>query len=337
VQDFYRKVYQNGYTFTQEIEMPYCPNDKRFLPDRFVEGTCPYCGANARGDQCEVCDHLLEPIELIKPRCKICNTTPIIKKTKHWYFDFKQFEEPLKKFIEEHPVIPDNAKNWCLGIIKEGLRPRPITRDLKWGIPAPFPGAEGKSIYVWFEAVLGYVSATKQWAEQQKKPEYWKEFWFNKDTKTVFFIGKDNIPFHLIIFPALLMATQLNYILPYNVSSTEFLLYNDQKFSKSHNIGIWMDEALELAPTDYWRYSLIAARPELKDASFSFNAATCLARLATFASAIWYSRSVDPLLPFRLCRRASSFLARTRASLILSTRSWESTYDWLSVRPMAMR
>jgi len=271
VQDFYRRVYENGYIFTQEVEMLRCPKCQRFLPDRFVEGTCPHCGANARGDQCESCDRLLEPTELINPHCKICNSTPNIKKTVHWYFDFKQFEDSLKDFIENHPVLPDNARNWCLGILNEGLKPRAITRDLKWGIPAPFPGAEGKSIYVWFEAVLGYISATKQWAEIKNAPDYWKAFWFDKDTKTVFFIGKDNIPFHLLIFPALLMATQQDYVLPYNVSSTEFLLYNDQKFSKSHKIGIWIDEALELAPVDFWRYSLIASRPELKDASFSLN------------------------------------------------------------------
>lgn len=271
VQDFYRSVYENGYIFTQEVEMLRCPKCERFLPDRFVEGTCPHCGANARGDQCEVCDRLLEPTDLIDPHCKICGSTPIIQKTVHWYFDFKKFEEPLKQFIENHPVLPDNARNWCLSILNEGLKPRAITRDLEWGIPAPFPGAEGKSIYVWFEAVLGYVSATKQWAESINEPDYWKEFWFDKDTKTVFFIGKDNIPFHLLIFPALLMATQQDYVLPYNVSSTEFLLYNDQKFSKSHKVGIWIDEALELAPVDFWRYSLIASRPELKDASFSLN------------------------------------------------------------------
>jgi methionyl-tRNA synthetase len=271
VQDFYRRVYKNGYVFTQEVEMLRCPKCNRFLPDRFVEGTCPHCGANARGDQCEVCDRLLEPTDLIKPHCKICGSTPIIKKTVHWYFDFKKFEQPLKEFIENHPVLPDNARNWCLSILNEGLKPRAITRDLEWGIPAPFPGAEGKSIYVWFEAVLGYVSATKQWAENSKKSDYWKEFWFNKDTKTVFFIGKDNIPFHLLIFPALLMATKQNYVLPYNVPSTEFLLFDGQKFSKSHKIGIWIDEALELAPVDFWRYSLIASRPEMKDASFSLN------------------------------------------------------------------
>ncbi len=279
VQDFYRLIYDNGYTFTQEIEMLYCPKDEIFLPDRFVEGICPHCGENARGDQCESCDRLLEPTDLIKPYCNICKiTTPIIKKTKHWYFDFKKFEEPLKDFIETHPVIPDNARNWCLGILKEGLKPRSITRDLKWGIPAPFPGSEGKSIYVWFEAVLGYISATKQWTEENNRPDYWKKFWFDRNTKTVYFIGKDNIPFHLLIFPALLMATELDYVFPYNVSSTEFLLYDGQKFSKSHNIGIWMDEALELAPADYWRYSLIAARPELKDVSFS------LSELATYVN-----------------------------------------------------
>ncbi|MHA1263846.1 MAG: methionine--tRNA ligase [Candidatus Helarchaeota archaeon] len=272
VQEFYRTVYKNGYIFTKEIEMLYCPKDKLFLPDRYVEGKCPYCGANARGDQCESCDRLLEPTDLLDPHCTICKvTTPILKTTKHWYFDFKQFEASLKKFIESHPVIPDNARNWCLGILREGLQPRAITRDLSWGIPAPFPGAEGKSIYVWFEAVLGYISATKQWAEMKSQPEYWKDFWFNKDTKTVFFIGKDNIPFHLLIFPALLLATKLDYVLPYNVSSTEYLQYEGQKFSKSHNIGIWIDEALELAPADYWRYSLIASRPELKDVSFSLS------------------------------------------------------------------
>jgi len=272
VQQHLMKIYDNGYIFTKETDMLYCEKCKRFLPDRFVEGKCPYCGHEpARGDQCDACGRLLEPTILIEPYCVICKGKPIVKATKHWYFDLAKFSEKLAEYINENKQLPSNAKNFSLKLIKEGLKPRAVTRDVLWGIPAPFPGAEGKTIYVWVEAVLGYVSATIEYFRNRGEPEGWKAYWFNKDAKTLYFIGKDNIPFHTLILPALLLASHEDYNLPWNVSTTEFLQFKGEKASKSLRIGIWIDEALELFPADYWRYFLIATRPETKDSNFSWE------------------------------------------------------------------
>lgn len=272
VHDFLLKIYENGYIFTQETEQLYCRNCDRFLPDRFVEGTCPRCGnSDARGDQCDACGNLLEPTNLIIPHCAICNSKPIVETRKHWYFDLPKLTKKLQAYIKNNKNLPDNARNFTLNILKDGLKPRPVTRDNKWGIPSPFPGSENKTVYVWVEAVLGYLSATIQYFKRLGEEEKWKEFWFNKETKTLYFIGKDNIPFHTIILPALLLATHENYNLPWTVHSTEFLMFDGQAFSKSRRIGIWIDEAVELFPADYWRYSLLSIRPEVKDTNFSWT------------------------------------------------------------------
>ena len=272
VQQHLMKVYRNGYIFEKETEMLYCEHDQRFLPDRFVEGHCPYCDyEHARGDQCDRCGRLLEPVMLNSPYCIICHSKPITRKTKHWYIDLSRFAEPLTKFLEENRQIPSNAKNFSLNWIKEGLKPRAVTRDVEWGIPAPFPGAKGKTIYVWVEAVLGYVSATIEQCQRMGEPEKWREFWFNKNARTIYFVGKDNIPFHTIILPALLLASGEEYNLPWNVSSTEFLQFKGEKASKSRKIGIWIDEALDMFPVDYWRFFLLATRPESKDTNFSWD------------------------------------------------------------------
>ncbi|MEM2281347.1 MAG: methionine--tRNA ligase, partial [Candidatus Bathyarchaeia archaeon] len=272
VQQHLMKIYNNGYIFTQETEMLYCEKCERFLPDRFVEGKCPHCGhAPARGDQCDACGRLLEPTILLEPYCVICKGKPVVKATKHWYFDLAKFAEKLTQYISENKQLPANAKNFSLNLIKEGLKPRAVTRDVSWGIPAPFPGAEDKTIYVWVEAVLGYVSATIEYFRNHGDPEGWKAYWFDRNAKTLYFIGKDNIPFHTIILPALLMASHEDYNLPWNVSATEFLQFKGEKASKSLRIGIWIDEALELFPPDYWRYFLIATRPETKDSNFSWE------------------------------------------------------------------
>jgi methionyl-tRNA synthetase len=279
VQNFYLDIQKNGYIFEKEIESFYCEQDKLYLPDRFVEGLCPFCKHEAaRGDQCDKCGKLLTPLELITPYCVICGKPPVVKATKHWYLDFPKLQDRLKKLIEDNEIIPSNAKQMCLNSISEGLPERSITRDLEWGIPAPFKGAENKTIYVWFEAVLGYISAVKEWAEKIiKDPKKFSYFWRDQNTKTVYFIGKDNIIFHLIVFPGLLMAYNKDkketerFVLPYNVSSTEFLMYENEKFSKSRGIGIWIDEALELAPLDYWRFNLIYNRPETSDTSFLWS------------------------------------------------------------------
>ncbi len=271
VQDFMLKVYKNGYIFEQDEILPYCPRDKMFLPDRFVVGTCPYCGyPYARGDQCDNCGRLLHPTMLINPRCAICGATPVFKKTRHWFFDLPKLRDPLLKWLRESN-LPDNVKNYSLHWVEEGLKPRSVTRDNKWGIPAPFPGAEGKTIYVWFDALLGYISATIEYFERRGKPEKWKEYWFDPSTKTVYFIGKDNIPFHAIIFPALLIASGESYVLPYYISATEYLMYEGEQFSKSRRHGIWIDEALEILPPDYWRFALIRMRPETKDTNFTWE------------------------------------------------------------------
>ena len=271
-QDLYRKVYENGYVYTQNVNLPYCEKDERFLPDRFVEGKCPHCMFEAaRGDQCDSCGRVLDPLELIMPKCVFCRSTPIIKSSEHWFFDLPKFRDKLLSVLNANRQLPENARNFSLRWLEEGLKPRALTRDNKWGIPAPFPRAEGKTIYVWFEAVLGYVSASIEWAEKTGDKNKWRDFWFDSSTRNVHFIGKDNIPFHVIIFPALLLATHENYVLPWQVASTEFILFDGQKYSKSKKIGIWIDEALRVAPGEYWRYVLMAIRPELRDANFTWR------------------------------------------------------------------
>ena len=272
VQKHLMKIYDNGYIFTQETEMLYCPKCERFLPDRYVEGTCPHCGyERARGDQCEQCGRLLETTLLVEPYCAICKSKPVLRKTTHWYFDLPKLSGEISSYLKNNKQLPSNAKNFSLSLLKEGIKPRTVTRDVAWGIQAPFPGAENKRIYVWVEAVLGYVSATIEYFKNRGEPEKWREYWFDKDAESLYFIGKDNIPFHTIILPALLLASGEAYNLPWNVSATEFIQFHGEKASKSQRIGIWIDEALELFPADYWRYFLTATRPETKDSNFSWE------------------------------------------------------------------
>jgi len=267
-----RKIYDNGYISTQETEMLFCEKCSRFLPDRYVEGKCPYCGhEGARGDQCEECGRLLETTLLVDPYCSICKSAPVVRKTKHWYFDLSKLSQQIASYVSGNEQLSSSTRNFSLNFVKEGLKPRAVTRDVSWGIQAPFPGAEDKTIYVWVEAVLGYVSATIEHFENSGNVEKWKEYWFNKETKTLYFIGKDNITFHTIILPALLLASGEEYNLPWKISATEFLQFKGKKASKSRKIGIWIDEALELFPADYWRYFLMSTRPEMRDSNFSWK------------------------------------------------------------------
>ncbi len=273
VQWFLMKVYENGYIFDQDETLPYCENDKMFLPDRFVEGTCPYCGyPQARGDQCDNCGRLLHPTELVNPRCKLCGSKPVYKVTRHWFIDLRRVQDKLLSWLSSHEELGDNVKKFSLNWVKQGLKPRSITRDTSWGIPAPFPGAEGKTIYVWFDALLGYVSATKEYFEKTLgDSEKWKEYWFDSNTRTLYFIGKDNIPFHAIILPAMFLASGDPYAMPWRISATEYLMYEGEQFSKSRRIGVWIDEALEIAPADYWRWALARMRPEARDQNFTWK------------------------------------------------------------------
>lgn len=267
------RIYERGFIDVKEQLMPYCNRDVIFLPDRFVYGTCPYCGyEDARGDQCDSCGRLLDPEELISPRCVFCGSRPIFKVTKHWFFRLDRVEKSLTEWLLNHKYLDDNVRNYSLSWIKHGLKPRSVTRDNKWGISASFPGAEDKTIYVWFEALLGYVSATVEYFMKLGKANEWREFWFNPEAGTAYFIGKDNIPFHAIILPAMFMASGEGYNLPTIISATEYLMFEGQKFSKSRRIGIWIDEALEIIPEpDYWRFALIRMRPEGRDTNFTWS------------------------------------------------------------------
>ena len=278
VKEFFMKIYERGYVFSRKMVLPFCPRENIFLPDRFVEGVCPYCGyEHARGDQCESCGTLLDPTDLIDPRCVFCHSRPIFVETVHWFFDLPKVSDELKRWLEENETLEKHVKEYALSMVRGGLKPRSITRDNKWGIEAPFPGAEGKTIYVWFEALLGYLSATLEYfihtcGNSEEAKRKFEEYWKGKDTKTVFFIGKDNIPFHAVILPALLLAAGEGYVLPYKIPATEYLMFEGDKFSKSRGIGVWIDEALKIVPDpDYWRYALIRMRPEERDSNFTWR------------------------------------------------------------------
>jgi methionyl-tRNA synthetase len=247
-----------------------------FLPDRYVEGTCPVCGSpEARGDQCEKCGTFLNPTELINPKSKVSGETPVLKETTHWYFPLGDFEDRLREYVDEknkQDGWKDNVLRYCESWFKVGLTDRAVTRDLRWGVQVPLKGYEDKVIYVWFDAVLGYVSSTKEWATRIGQPDKWKEYWCDDATKYVAFIGKDNVVFHCIVFPAMIMgwndAGEPKYVLPENVPANEFLNFEGQKFSKSRGWGIDVDEFLAEFPADTLRYALTMNLPEYRDADF---------------------------------------------------------------------
>ncbi|MCC6022869.1 MAG: methionine--tRNA ligase [Desulfurococcaceae archaeon] len=273
VRDLMMSIYRNGYIEVREQVMPYCEKDRIYLPDRFVVGVCPYCGyEDARGDQCDSCGRLLNPEELITPKCTFCSSRPTFKVTKHWFFRLDKVEDVIKEWLVNHKYLDENVKNFSISWIRQGLKPRSLTRDNEWGIKAPFPEADDKTIYVWFEALLGYISATKEYFKSLGVEGRWRDFWLNNDSGTAYFIGKDNIPFHAIILPAMLVASNEGYNLPTIISATEYLMFEGQKFSKSRRVGIWIDEALEIIPEpDYWRFALIRMRPEGRDTNFSWS------------------------------------------------------------------
>ena len=242
-----------------------------FLPDRYVEGTCPFCKSpGARGDQCENCGRDLNQTELIDPVSKISGKKPVLRETHHWYFPLGEFQGKLQDYINAHPEWKDNVKNYCNGWFKEGLRDRAVTRDLNWGVKVPLQDAGQKVLYVWFEAVLGYISSTKEWAKNSGQPERWRDYWQDENCKLVHFVGKDNIVFHAIMFPAILMARE-GYVLADNVPANEFLNIQGDKISTSRNYAIWVDEYLESFPPDPLRYCLASIAPETKDADFSWD------------------------------------------------------------------
>lgn len=268
--EFFTILYEKGDLIVKEAEQYYSEKSKRFLPDRYVEGICPICKYDkARGDQCDNCGKWLEPGELVEPRSKIDGSTPILKKTKHWYLPMGQFADEWKTWFDAQDW-PENVRNYCMGWFKEGLGDRPITRDLHWGVPVPLEEAEGKVLYVWFDAPIGYISSTKEWTEMKGEPDLWKEYWCDEDTKMVHFIGKDNIVFHAILFPMMLSEVG-GYIRPKAIPANEYLTIEGRKISTSQNYAIWLKDYLETFSPDPLRYILAANAPETKDTDFSWK------------------------------------------------------------------
>jgi len=271
-QDFFINLYELGHVEPKDTMQFYCEHDRRYLPDRYVEGTCPKCGADgARGDQCDKCGQIFDTTTLVEPRCKICGNSPVIRQTRHWFLHLEQYRERLKNWLEQKKSWKESVRSFVLNLLDQALVERSITRDLSWGVPVPLPEAEDKVLYVWFDAPIGYISSTAEWAERIGQPERWKDYWLDPDTRLVHFIGKDNIIFHAMIWPAMLMGQRLPYCLPYDIPANEFMNLEGQKISTSRNWAIWVDEFVRDFDGEYLRYYLAANAPESKDTDFGWK------------------------------------------------------------------
>ncbi len=270
-QDIFLTLLEKGYIYKDTVSQPYCPQCKRFLPDRYIEGTCPYCqSAGARGDQCDDCGKPLNPEDLLEPRCRLCGGTPQFKDSEHFFLKLSAFQDELSAWAGMQGQWRPNVYNLTQRYLKEGLRDRAITRDIDWGVAVPAKGFEDKRIYVWFEAVIGYLSASKEWAKTKGDEEGWRPFWQNDEAQGYYFIGKDNIPFHTLIWPAMLMGYGgLN--LPYDVPANEFLTIEGRKLSTSRNWAVWLPDYLSRYQPDPLRYLLSINMPEGGDTDFSWR------------------------------------------------------------------
>ena len=271
----FEQLDKNGLIEEESIKQIFSIDDNRFLPDRYVTGTCPHCGYDkARGDQCENCTKVLDPTELINPRSTISGSTNLeVRETKHLFLNLPKLEKQLAEWVKsKEPFWPDVAYSIAQKWLKEGLRPRCITRDLKWGFPVPKKGFEDKVFYVWFDAPIGYLGITKQWADEKTGERNWKDWWLDaKDVYYVQFMGKDNVPFHSISFPATLLGTGENWTKVDYLKGMSYLTFEGGKFSKSEQRGVFAEDAVKEFPADYWRYWLISNAPEASDSSFTFD------------------------------------------------------------------
>ncbi|HEX9341944.1 MAG TPA: methionine--tRNA ligase [Thermoplasmata archaeon] len=273
VKEIFLALRAKGHIYEAKMVAPFCPTGNHFLPDRYVEGKCPNCGfERARGDQCENCGHLWDPFDLIDARCRIHGTPPQRRETNHFFFRLSAFEGPLRRWMakgKDHWRLPvvTFSRSW----LEEGLKDRPITRDLDWGIEVPVPGYETKRIYVWFEAVMGYLTATKEWYLRRGRPEGWRDFWFDPESRHYYFIGKDNIVFHTLFWPAILMGYDEKLVLPYDVAATQYLNFSGERMSTGRGRGVWLPDLLERFDPDQLRYYGIATMPELKDTDFTWE------------------------------------------------------------------
>jgi methionyl-tRNA synthetase len=285
-QDLFRTLHAKGYLFKKPMPGAFSARTGQTLPDRYIEGTCPHCGyGEARGDQCDNCGKQLDPQELINPRSKIDGQPPVFKETEHYFLDLPRFVEPLRKWIGAQSHWRPNVRQFSLGLLKD-LQPRAITRDLEWGVPIPLPeyaGREDKKIYVWFDAVIGYLSASIEWAQAIKgDPEAWRQWWQNPEAEHHYFMGKDNIVFHTVIWPSMLMGfgnglpdtvaggRGMDLKLPHNVAASEFLTMEGRKFSSSRGVVIYVQDVLSRYDADALRYYLAVAGPEAQDTDFTW-------------------------------------------------------------------
>jgi methionyl-tRNA synthetase len=272
-QDMFRTLYEKGYLVEQTTLGAFAPGTGRTLPDRYIEGTCPICGyPSARGDQCDNCGNQLDPADLIEPRSVIDGSTPEFRETTHLFLDLPAFAERLEEWLTSKTDWRPNVRNFALGLVREA-KPRAMTRDIDWGVPVPVDGypEETKRIYVWFDAVIGYLSASIEWAHNRGTPDAWREWWQNADAGHFYFMGKDNIPFHAEIWPAMLMGYGDDLQLPTNVVASEYLTMEGKKASTSRGVAIWVNDFLDRYDPDPLRYYLTAAGPETQDTDFTWE------------------------------------------------------------------
>ncbi|MCH8868484.1 MAG: methionine--tRNA ligase [Chloroflexi bacterium] len=269
-QDMFLKLHERGYIYLDTMVQAFCVTDNRFLADRYVEGTCPHCNHDgARGDQCDNCGRTLDAKDLINIVCKICGNTPEFRETEHFFLKLSAFEDQLLEWVRKQKHWRPNVRNFTISFLEGGLHDRAITRDIAWGVPVPLDGYEGKRLYVWFEAVVGYLSASMEWAESSGNADRWKDFW-QSDCRAYYFMGKDNIPFHTVIWPAMLLGYEgLN--LPYDVPANEYLNMEGFKLSTSRNWAVWVPDYLDRYEPDPLRYVLSATLPETSDSDFSWR------------------------------------------------------------------
>jgi methionyl-tRNA synthetase len=269
-QDMFLRLYENGYIDKRSSEQFYDPVAERFLPDRYVEGTCPHCGyEHARGDQCENCGRTLDPTDLINPTSRMSGATPVARATEHFYFRLSEFSDRLEEWLRSRQGWRKHVLNFSLGWIEEGLQDRPITRDIEWGVEIPVDElGPGKRIYVWFDAVIGYLSAAKEWAQIQGDPEAWREWWENPEAEHFYFMAKDNVPFHTIIWPAMLMGYE-GLQLPTDVPANQYVTFRGGKASSSRGVGMTIGQALDRFEPDALRYAVAKNFPETNDTDLS--------------------------------------------------------------------
>jgi methionyl-tRNA synthetase len=331
VYSIFNELYRNGYILETEDTQAYCNVDKRFLPDRFIQGTCPYCRKkSARGDQCDNCGKLLEPTQIIDPFCAVCGKNDIsFKKVKNLALELNKLQEKVKEFIKKNAKNnwSKDALNKSLSMIKEGLKPRDITRSMKWGFPVPLPGYDHSVIYVWMDALIGYIGITKEW-----DAERWMNYWQNEETQLVHFLGKDNTVFHTIMWPAMLIGSGLNFIMPHTIKESQHLVSKTLKFSKSQGVGLDMKSALTVLPPDYWRFALMYMYPETADTEFTERA---LEEIVNTVMNDKIGNFVQRVL--KLARSNSSLIEKDinmkkEEAVVKAFRKYESAFDKLQLK-----